>query len=170
MELKGIAKGDKDLRHFTFNDEDYVEQNGVYYYKVNYGKNKLEGEGAEDEIGYVPVDKVMTLGGRKPKPIPGREPEMPATVSETPQKEVKTRKPRTTKVDKMELNTETLGVFTGPGIFEYKVEEIKANKVKELEKQLNAFGQEGWEVCGTDSNKSLFGEIHIVVIMKRRRG
>ena len=69
MKIKGIAKGDKDLRHFTFDDNDYVEKEGQYYYKVNYGKNPLEGEGAEDEIGFIECDKVIPLGGQKPKPI-----------------------------------------------------------------------------------------------------
>ena len=69
MKIKGIAKGDKDLRHFTFDDNDYIEKEGHYYYKVNYGKNPLEGEGAEDEIGFIECDKVMPLGGQKPKAI-----------------------------------------------------------------------------------------------------
>ena len=71
--IRGIEKGDKDLRHFTFDDEDYVVRGGIYYYKVNYGKNKLEGEAAEDEIGFVECSKVITLGGRKPSFIPGVE-------------------------------------------------------------------------------------------------
>ena len=170
MILKGIAKGDKDLRHFTFNDEEYIERDGVYYYKVNYGKNKLEGPDAEDEIGYVAADKVMALGGRKPKPIPGKEPEIKPVVAETPVNEAKVKKPRTAKTTKLSPSTETFEVSTGPGIFEYKVEQVHASKIKELEKQLNLFGQEGWEVCGMDSNKSLFGEIQMVVIMKRKRG
>lgn len=172
MVIKGIAKGDKDLRHFTFDDEDYVVRGGVYFYKVNYGKNKLEGEYAEDEINYVECDKVIPLGGKRPRPIPGREvkKETPVAVAETPQKETKTRKPRTTKVTKLNANTEQLEAFTGPGTFEYKVDKIKANDVKDLEKQLNLLGDEGWELCGMDSNKSLFGEVYIVVVFKRRRG
>ena len=172
MVIKGIAKGDKDLRHFTFDDEDYVVKGGVYFYKVNYGKNKLEGEYAEDEIGYVECDKVISLGGKRPRPIPGREvkKETPADVAETPQKETKAKKPRTAKTTKLNANTERLEVFTGPSTFEYKVDEIKASKIKDLEQQLNEKGQDGWEVCGMDTNKSLFGEIHIVVVLKRKRG
>lgn len=177
MVFKGIEKGDKDLRHFTFDEDDVVVKGGVHYYKVNYGKNKLEGEYAEDEIGYVACDKIIPLGGKRPSKIPGKEKEVVSQEAETPttptemtQDGLKGRKPRTTRATKTNANMEISGAFSGPGIFEYKVEEIKAAKIKELEKQLNEKGQEGWELCGFDTNKSLFGEIHIVAVFKRRRG
>ena len=171
MTITGIARGDKDLRHFTFDDEDYVVKGGVYFYKVNYGKNKLEGEYAEDEIGYVECDKIIPLGGLKPKPIPGRDAKKtPVKTTEMPQNESKPKKTRTSKAAKTNENTGTLTTFTSPGTFEYKVEEIKASKIKDLESQLNEKGQEGWELCGFDTNKSLFGEIHIVAVFKRKRG
>ena len=106
MVIKGIAKGDKDLRHFTFDDGDYVVRGGVYYYKVNYGKNALEGEYGEDEIGYVECTKVMPLGGKKPKPISGLEAKKaePVAVQESQQEDVQVPKKRgrPAKVNKIE--------------------------------------------------------------------
>jgi len=176
MEIKGIAKGDKDLRHFTFDDNDYVVRGGVYYYKVNYGKNKLEGEYGEDEISYVECTKVIPLGGKKPKPIPGlvakTKPVEQKPVVEEPVQEVKKRG-RKPKVDKVEPGTETIPVATSdtPGLYEYLVNEIKADNIEEFQDKLNRRGNEGWELCGFDTNRySLFGDIHIIVVFKRKRG
>lgn len=176
MLIRGIKKGDKDLRHFTFDDGDYTERNGVYYYKVNYGKNKLEGEYAEDEIAYIECDKVICLGGRKPKPIPGlvakTNPVEQKPVVEEPVQEVKKRG-RKPKVDKIEPGTGTIPVATPgePGTYEYLVREIKVDHIEEFQDQLNMKGSEGWELCGFDTNRySLFGDIHIIVVFKRKRG
>lgn len=184
MLIKGIEKGDKALRHFTFDDEDYVVRGGIYYYKVNYGKNKLEGEYAEDEIGYVACDKVMALGGRKPRPIPGRE--VP-TAQKTNQKEIvygpsnitdttptvdKPKRGRPAKTTKKSVTADYIPDSEQPGTstFEYFVTEIKVDDTASLQDKLNTAGAEGWEMCGFDTNKSLFGAIHIVAIFKRKRG
>ena len=178
MLIKGIEKGDKTLRHFTFDDEDYVVRGGIYYYKVNYGKNKLEGEYAEDEIGYIACDKVMALGGRKPRPIPGRE-KTSTEVVKTEVKEVvetveKPKRGRPAKVKKPEESSETIpvapGCEQGSMTYEYFVTEIKVDDIASLQEKLNTAGAEGWEMCGFDTNKSLFGAIHIVAIFKRKRG
>lgn len=174
MLIKGIAKGDKDLRHFTFDDEkDVVVKGGVYYYKVNYGKNKLEGEYAEEEIGYVECSKVIALGGRKPKPVGKEQPkvEQPIVVSE-PEPKKRGRKP---KVETLTSSSEVLPVQVmmdgNPGTFEYLVSEIKVDHIEEFQEQLNMKGSEGWELCGFDTNRySLFGDIHIIVVFKRKRG
>lgn len=174
MLIKGIAKGDKDLRHFTFDDEkDVVVKGGVYYYKVNYGKNKLEGEYAEEEIGYVECSKVIALGGRKPKPVGKEQPkaEQPIVVSE-PEPKKRGRKP---KVETLTSSSEVLPVQAmmdgNPGTFEYLVSEIKVDHIEEFQDQLNMKGSEGWELCGFDTNRySLFGDIHIIVVFKRKRG
>lgn len=172
MTIKGIAKGDKDLRHFTFDDDDYVVRGGIYYYKVNYGKNPLEGEYADDEIGYVECNKVIPLGGKKPKPINSKS---STTVTETPvqvqqvNQEPKKRG-RPAKVIKTEPSSETFNITTNPGIFEYFVTSLKAENITELQNQLNENGNNGWELCGFDTNKTLFGSIHLVAIFKRKRG
>ena len=175
MVIKGIAKGDKDLRHFTFDDGDYVVRGGIYYYKVNYGKNKLEGEYGEDEISYVECSKVIPLGGRKPKPIPelaAKNEPIYQPVEEPGSQEVKKRG-RKPKVDKVESSSETIPVATSdtPGLYEYLVNEIKADNIEEFQDKLNRRGNEGWELCGFDTNRySLFGDIHIIAVFKRKRG
>ena len=172
MEIKGIAKGDKDMRHFTFDDDDYVVKGGVYYYKVNYGKNALEGEYGEDEINYIECSKVIPLGGRKPKPIPTKNStpvvETPVQVQQVTQEPKKRGRPA--KVVKTEPSSETFNVATNPDTFEYFVTSLKAENITELQNQLNENGNNGWELCGFDTNKTLFGSIHIVAIFKRKRG
>lgn len=174
--IRGIAKGDDSLRHFTFDDEDYVVRDGIYYYKVNYGKNKLEGEDAEDEIGFVECNKVIALGGKKPNPIPGLEKKdnspmqyLPPNTTPTTATEPKKRG-RPAKAVKLEPGSEVLDVATNPGTFEYFVTLIDANDVTEFQNKLNDLGQKGWELCGFDTNKTLFGSIHIVAVFKRKRG
>ncbi len=174
MLIRGIKKGDKDLRHFTFDDGDYTERNGVYYYKVNYGKNKLEGEYAEDEIAYIECDKVICLGGRKPKTIPGRE---KAPVTETVNVVVKdtgtVEKPkrgRPAKVTKTEPGKETIPVGGEVYAYEYYVTELKITDVQTLQDELNNLGSNGWELCCYDVDKSLFSNTHIRMIFKRKRG
>ena len=170
MEIKGIEKGDKDLRHFTFDDEDYVVRGGVYYYKVNYGKNQLEGEYGEDEINYVECSKVIPLGGRKPKPIPGKA----STVSEPVQTPVSTPEPkkrgRPAKVTKPEPVSGTIPVAAGACAYEYYVAELKVQDAQSLQNELNGLGSEGWELCCYDVDRSIFSATHIMAIFKRKRG
>lgn len=179
MIIKGIAKGDKDLRHFTFDDGDFVVRGGVYYYKVNYGKNQLEGEYAEDEIGYVECDKIIPLGGRRPKPIPGRKQQVKEDVSAVIKEADSDEKPkrgRPAKAAKIPNKNESAVILppgdeqSGSNTFEYLVTEIKVDDIESLQNKLNTAGSEGWEMCGFDTNKSLFGTIHIVAIFKRKRG
>ena len=80
------------------------------------------------------------------------------------------RKP---KVDKVESSSETIPVATSdtPGLYEYLVNEIKADNIEEFQDKLNRRGNEGWELCGFDTNRySLFGDIHIIAVFKRKRG
>ena len=181
MEIKGIAKGDKDLKHFTFDDDDYVVRGGVYYYKVNYGKNPLEGEYGEDEISYVECSKVIPLGGKKPKPIPNsKNLEAPKTkvtpqVTEVSQPEQKKRG-RPAKTTKASTNDVTIPVSTpvstpiDPGTFEYTVNQFNIGDLDELTDKLNEMGNQGWEMCGFSPYKSLFGDAHIITVFKRKRG
>ena len=181
MKIKGIAKGDKDLRHFTFDDNEYVEKEGKYYYKVNYGKNPLEGEGAEDEIGFIECDKVIPLGGQKPKPLPNsKNLETPKTkvtpqVTEVSQPEQKKRG-RPAKTTKTSTNDVTIPVSTSvsvpgdPGTFEYTVNQFNIGDLDELTDKLNEMGNQGWEMCGFSPYKSLFGDAHIITVFKRKRG
>ena len=174
--IKGIEKGDKDLRHFTFDDEDYVERAGVYYYKVNYGKNKLEGDAAEDEIGFVECSKVITLGGRKPSFIPGVEKKdnspmqyLPPNTTPTTATEPKKRG-RPAKVTKPEPANGTFPVAEGVYTYEYYVAELKVQDVQSLQNELNGLGSEGWELCCYDVDRSIFSATHIRAIFKRKRG
>ena len=177
MKIKAIAKGDKDLRHFTFDDNDYVEKEGKYYYKVNYGKNPLEGEVAEDEVGFIECDKVIPLGGKKPKPIPNsKNLEAPKTkvtpqVTEVSQPEQKKRG-RPAKTTKTSTNDVTIPVSTpgDPGTFEYTVNQFNIGDLDELTDKLNEMGNQGWEMCGFSPYKSLFGDAHIITVFKRKRG
>lgn len=172
MIIKGISKTDKNLRHFTFDDEDYVVRGGIYYYKVNYGKSKIEGEYGDDEDGYVRCSDVIPLGGKKPRPIPEKSSpavqENKTEVQDQPDEKAKRQKPaKTARQTKTSSDPQSSSLSS---VFEYKVDEIKASKIKDLEKQLNERGSEGWELSGFDTNKSLFGEIHIITIFKRKRG
>ena len=184
MKLNGIEKGDKDLKHFTFDDEDYVVRGGVYYYKVNYGKNPLEGEYGEEETSYVQCDKVITLGGKKPRPI-GKKQDVEQKVAVKPEPEPKpesepeqktTKRGRPVKVVKTQPSSETISVQMGGDLpristYEYLVLEMKVNDAEELQVALNERGAEGWELCGFDTNKgTLFGSIRVVAIFKRKRG
>lgn len=173
MKIRGIKKGDRDLRHFTFDDDDVVVRAGTYMYKVTYDKNPLEGEYGEEEVGYVECDKVMALGGRKPKPIvKTEEPQKEVTiVKETPVEKQPAKRGRKPKVDKVEPSTENRSVDVCiPNRYEYTVTEIKASNITELQDQLNEKGLNGWELCGFDTNKTPFGPIHIVAVFKRKRG
>lgn len=171
MKLKGIARGDHGFRHFTFDDEDVILKNNVYYYKVNYGKNPLEGEYGEEEIGYVPCENVMCIGGKKPRPVIMKEEPKPevveqktSTVSEPVVEEPKKRGRPSKKVQ------ESVSTYTGDNTFEYIVEEFHTSEIPTFQSQLNEKGKEGWELCGFDSTKSLFGEIDMIAIFKRKRG
>ncbi len=174
--IKGIEKGDQSFRHFTFDENDYIQKNGVYYYRVNYGKSKLEGPDAEDETGFVACAKVIPLGGMRPKTIPGqtiKQVSQPVQTVQTPTPESGPKKRgRKPKVEKVELSTEVIPVSVQSdfGTFEYWVEEIKSNHIEDLQNKLNQRGSEGWELCGFDTNKQIFGDIHIIAIFKRKRG
>lgn len=173
MILKGIARGDKKFRHFTFDDEEIIKKSGSNFYKVNYGKNKLEGEYAEDEIGYILCDNVIVLGGKKAKPIETQtKPELTQTQTEKPKKTTtkKETKPKTTKksTKKVSETPDTTPVIDS-NTFEYYVSELHSDNTEELQDKLNELGSEGWELCGFDTNKSLFSGIHIIVIFKRRK-
>ena len=171
MKIKGIAKGDKDLRHFTFDDNDYIEKEGHYYYKVNYGKNPLEGEGAEDEIGFIECDKVMPLGGQKPKPIQPIQNIDQLLESRPVEVQVKKRG-RPAKTTKTSTNDVTIPVSTPgeTGTFEYTVSQFNIGDTVELTNRLNEMGNQGWEMCGFSPYKSLFGDAHIITVFKRKRG
>lgn len=174
MVIRGIERGDKDLRHFTFDDDDYVVRGGVYYYKVNYGKNKLEGEYGEDEINFVECSKVIPLGGKKPKPIPGLQAkkETPTLTPEpnvTPTQETKKRG-RKAKTETVDLEIPSSNVAKIQDRFEYIVHQFNYNNVDDLKKKLNELGTEGWEMCGFNPYKTLFGDTHIITVFKRKRG
>jgi len=170
MTLKGIARGDHGFRHFTFDDEDVTIKNGVYCYKVNYGKNPLEGEFAEEEIGYIPCENVMCVGGKKPRPYKKEEPkpevvkQNTSVVSEPVVDEPKKRGRPAKKTQ------EPVSTYTGESTFEYFVFEFQSSDIPTFQNQLNEKGKEGWELCGFDSTKSLFGEIDMIAIFKRKRG
>ena len=171
MLIKGIAKGDKDLRHFTFDDEeDVTVKGGVYFYKVNYGKNKLEGEYAEDEIGYVRCDAVIPLGGRKPKPIPGRE--QPAETKATVQTPEPKKRGRPAKVKNLETSNEAISIAPQEGVqkFEYMVENLNMDNSADLKQFLNELGEDGWELCWFEPERSIFGSYKARAIFKRKRG
>lgn len=168
--IRGIEKGDKDLRHFTFDDEDYVVRGGIYYYKVNYGKNKLEGEAAEDEIGFVECDKIIALGGKKPRPIQRKTNEVQAPVSEVQQVQEPKKRGRPTKTTKLEPVSGTIPVAVGACAYEYYVTELKSQDVQSLQNELNRLGSEGWELCCYDVDRSIFSATHIRAIFKRKRG
>lgn len=194
MKVKGIEKGDKNFRHFEFDDEKVITRNGKKYYQVDYGKNPLEGEYGDAEIGYIPCENVMVLGGRrKPaEPVVAKTNDAPVSVPQMQEepvekKERKTSSTRTSKTkDSKTINetkkrsqksnievTETLIAPTTPSDvekFEYYVSEFHSEDIHELQRQLNEMGDEGWEMCGFDTNKSMFGNIHIVCIFKRKRG
>lgn len=181
MTYKGIARGDTSYRHFTFTDEDILIENGITYYKVNYGKNKLEGPEAEDEIGYLKYDDIIFLGGNRPGQVKTEEPKVenkiepkvepkenetkPAKKSPGRPKKVKEEQPKIETVSK----NETIQWVSGTDRFEYRVCEFNSKNIDELESELNKYGNEGWELCGFDTNKSLFSEMSIITILKRKR-
>ena len=137
---------------------------------MNYGKNVLEGEYGEDEIGYIECDKVIPLGGKKPKPIQGRKVEEQPAKKEVVETKVPAKRGRPPKVKKEETSSETIPVVGTPGTFEYLVTEIKGEDIEDIQLELNTKGEQGWELCGFDTNKPLFRDIQMIVIFKRRRG
>lgn len=176
MEIKGIKKGDKDLRHFTFDDNDYIVKGGVYYYKVKYGKNPLEGEYGDEETGFVECSKVIPLGGKKPRPIPKNTDSVQTPVNETspvvetPQTQEPKKRGRPAKVTKLEPASGTIPVAAGVCTYEYYVAELKVQDVQSLQNELNRLGSEGWELCCYDVDRSIFSVTHIRAIFKRKRG
>ena len=185
MKLKGIEKGDQNFRHFTFDDDDYIQKNGVYYYRVNYGKNKLEGPDAEDEIGFVPCAKVIPLGGKGPRYIPGQEkkasepmqymppnvtPSAPAAAPEVSQEPK--RRGRPPKVKTLEGSNETIQVAPQEGTpkFEYHVDSLKVESAEKLKEILNSWGELGWELCWVEHQSiQLIGGPTLYCIFKRKR-
>ena len=187
MKLKGIEKGDQNFRHFTFDDDDYIQKNGVYYYRVNYGKNKLEGPDAEDEIGFVSCTKVIPLGGKGPRYIPGQEkkasepmqymppnvtPSAPAPAAAPEVSQEPKRRGRPPKVKILEGSNETIQVAPQEGTpkFEYYVSELTFTNSANLQELLNKLGEEGWELCGFEGSRNMFAATHIVAVFKRKRG
>lgn len=185
MTYKGIARGDTSYRHFTFTDEDILIENGITYYKVNYGKNKLEGPEAEDEIGYLKYDDIIFLGGNRPAQMKVEEPKVktknepevepkkenetkPTKKSSGRPKKVKEEQPKIEVVSKNET-TQWISGTDCSDRFEYRVCEFNSKNIDELESGLNKYGNEGWELCGFDTNKSLFSEMTIITILKRKR-
>ena len=171
-----MKRGDNSMRKFTFDDTDYIEKDGHYYYKVNYGKNKLEGEYAEDEIGYVEVTQVLPLGGVKLTPIPElqqrSEPMAYVPVDEAPVVEEKPKRGRPPKVKKLETSNETYVPAPQGGVqkYDYHVTYLGADNRENLEDELNKLGDVGWELCGFDTTKGMFGPMKIVAVFKRKRG
>ena len=176
MVYKGIEKGDQSFRHFTFDENDYIQKNGVYYYRVNYGKNKLEGPDAEEETGFVACAKVVPLGGKGPKTIPGqtvKQESQPVQTVQTPVPEPELKKRgRPAKVKALETSNETISVAPQGGIqkFEYYVTEIAFTNSTSLQELLNKHGEEGWELCGFEGSRNMFSSTHIVAVFKRKRG
>ena len=174
MVLKGLQKGDKKIRKFTFDDEEYIEKDGKYYYKVNYGKNSLEGEYAEDEIDYIEVTQVIPLGGKKLKPIPELQKPTAAVAPQEPQPQQveKPKRGRPPKIKTLEGSNETIQVATQEGTpkFEYYVTELTFTNSANLQELLNKLGEEGWELCGFEGSRNMFAATHIVAVFKRKRG
>ena len=174
MQFKGILRGDHTFRHFTFDDKDVIWKGSESYYKVNYGKNPLEGEAGEDEIGYVPCDKVMVIGGRKPAPPTMKRDNASTSAVEKPVEETpkpKRGRPRkiVEEIESMSASQATYPVAAETCSYEYLVEEFVADDVGSLQSKLNKFGKDGWEMCGFDSLKSLFKNTGLVAVFKRKR-
>ncbi len=175
MVLKGLQKGDKKIRKFTFDDEEYIEKDGKYYYKVNYGKNSLEGEYAEDEIDYIEVTQVIPLGGKKLKPIPELQKPTAVAAPQEPQLQQveKPKRGRPPKVTKLDPGTGTLPVKTvleeGDVQFEYLVENVDIDEPKTLKDTLNSWGALGWELCWMESIRNIFGGTKATAIFKRKK-
>ena len=168
MKIRGIKKGDKDLRHFTFDDVDDVTiRGGVYMYKVTYDKNPLEGEYGDEEIGYIECDKVIPLGGKKPKSItPQKDTEDTTKEHIEKQPTKKGRKPKVETISEISKDV----VCSKETKYEYLVTDIKAQSTEKLQMILNEYGDDYWELCGFDTTKNLFGLIHITAFFKRKRG
>lgn len=200
MKCTGIQKGDKDFRHFTFDEDDFIVKNNIRYYKVNYGKNKLEGPDAEDEIGYVDAANIIVLGGSKPSFLfhPQQNPiveekSSPEPVSEPPTSEKEKQSKSKTVPNKQPDQKKPVGrpkkIKTDNPVetsqkspkdvpsdlemvkkeaFEYTIKELVAKDIDALKEQLNLLGSEGWEMCGFDTYKTLFTDIRIISIFKKR--
>ena len=164
MQFKGIRRGDSTFRHFTFDDQDVMVKGGITYYKANYGKNKLEGEYAEEEIVPIPCDQVMVLGGKKPNPPKSQVRE------EVVEPNVEISKPKRGRPRKEtpELQSPAPSfVYSGDVKFEYYIEELYAEHAGELQNKLNELGNEGWEMCGyTSDRKTSVNSIKLYVYMK----
>lgn len=172
MTLTGIEKGDSNYRHFTFDDDHIVNKGGEKYYMVNYGKNKIEGDFGEDEISFVKCKNVIVLGGKKAKPFESVQVEEKAeTKQETEHTEVietqEENKPVDKKPEPIQVAEREKNMFEYIKRFEYIVEEFGDDGRSQLNERLNALGKEGWEMCGFETNKKVFGEYQIIAIFKR---
>lgn len=194
---KGIQRGDKNFRHFTFDENDFIVKDNVKYYKVNYGKSNLEGPDAEDETGYIDAPNIIVLGGKKPSfsnPVQSKPviEEKPAEISNSEQeKETKSKpvskkpqeqkrpvgRPKKVKPDTDQITTVSSEVSKAllsglntvkKEMFEYTVKEFVVKDVDTLKEQLNLLGSDGWEMCGFDTYRTLFTDIRIMAIFKKR--
>lgn len=182
MLYKGIEKGDQKFKHFTFEENDFIIKNGVPMYKVNYGKDKLEGDTAEDVYGFVKCENVMFIGPR-PKSIPTgagtiqtpqpkpQVQKQPQTVTEQqPVAKKSTAKKETTKTTRKKKE-DIVVVSTGADVsrFEYITQTFTLSDSNDFQDSLNKLGDDGWEMCGFDTSKGLIGPIQIFTVFKRKK-
>lgn len=209
--MKGISSGDHSYRHFTFDETDIQTIHGIDCFKVNYGKDPLMPPGTEDEIGYVPCDKVRVIGGKKlnfprsvktetPKiergdesvesvenvtedahadePVEKSKPKAARRKIISPKKETTKKDKKTTKKvskvfdDADDVFPEESGTHDiKPEKFEYRTDEFSGSgdaSLEALQAHLNGLGEQGWELCGFDTSKQVFGSYHFFMIFKRR--
>jgi hypothetical protein len=145
---------------------------GVYYYKVNYGKNPLEGEHGDEEIGYVECSKVIPLGGKRPKPIPGKtvEKAVPIQIQQPQTEPVKTVKKPGRPKKNVDTNVQVSAPTDSAERFEYMVENMNMDNPEDLKRVLNNWGEDGWELCWFEPERSIFGSYKARAIFKRKRG
>lgn len=112
--------------------------------------------------------EIIPIGGWK-KPQVQKPVEQP--VEQVQQVPVEKKKPgRPKKVQNVEQSPLSgPSVPSGSSLYEYYVEEIHSDGAGELQNKLNELGSQGWEMCGFDMNKSLFKDIHIIAVFKRRK-
>lgn len=159
MIRKGILKGDKSFRKFTFDDEKCV--NGKY--ECTYPKDALENnEFSDQEVLWLSESDMLVIGGPIKKKGPEQKP-----VQKNEQEKRKPGRPKKV-VNVIPPPPALTPSSDGLDKYEYLVEESQMSNVNSLQERLNELGDAGWEMCGFETMKQMFS-VNMVMIFKRKR-
>ena len=171
MIRKGILKGDKSFRKFTFDDSKCV--NGKY--ECTYPMDPVErNEFSEPNKVWLSESEMLVIGAPIKKKAPEQNPNQIEQPVEQPKVKTQSTVPEKRKPGrpKKVVNEPAPNVFEKPEgseKYEYLVEEIQMTNDYPLQDKLNELGDAGWEMCGFETVKQIF-TVSILMVFKRKRG